>query len=131
MSNTMQDISQYFEAPTHVAVKGRNKEHKFLFHDISKGDMDEIYRPVREAKGDAAATALANEQVVKDAIERVVSSESGEFFTADQITKLPVDLVNKIGAKVVAFMSGEDPNSSGDEVKPAGENAEEPEAPKA
>lgn len=129
MSKTLQSISQYFDEPTEVIVKIRNKEHKFLFHEISKADMDEIYRPVREAKGDDAATAQANENVVKSAIHKIVSTVDGEFFTEEQVPELPVTLLNKIGNKVVAFMTGGDHEAAGEE-KPKDEPTEELEDPK-
>lgn len=115
MSKTMQDISQYFDEPTPVAIRTRSKTHTFLFHELSKEIADDIYRPLREAKDDAAATTAAHNQVMQVAIGKMVSSEAGEFFTPEQIQKLPVLLVNKIGAKVLAFMGGEDVDTAGEE----------------
>lgn len=129
MSKTLQSISQYFDEPTEVIVKIRNKEHKFLFHEISKADMDDIYKPVRNAnKEDPSAVTEANENFAKAAIQKVASNAEGEFFTLEQVPQLPLPLLNKLSQKVVAFLNNTDHESAGE---PKAEATEEPEAPKA
>lgn len=129
---TMGDISAYFDEPTPVTVRTKSKVHEFLFHELSKEDFDALYRPVNEARGDQAAIDAANSKIVEEAIEKLVSSVDGEFFTIEQVRKLPASLIAKLGRKVIAFMSGKDPETAGeDEEKPALPEVDgDPEAPK-
>lgn len=98
-----------------VTVNLRGKSKVYHFHDISKAEFDELYRPTNEAGDDAAAKAVANKALLGNAISLVVRQTDGTRISPEAVSEMRATLVNKLALKVMAFLTGGDVEAAGED----------------
>lgn len=115
MNEQKRDSFDFADEPELVSVTLRGRSKDYHFYDISKNEFDRLYEPVTAAIGDPAATKEANKTLMIDAIALVVRQTDGARISPEDVGQMRSPLINKLGMKVIAFMTGGDVKEAGEQ----------------